>query len=620
MDTFTTLDTDCPVCLSPITPPTYQCSNGHLICGECLSILERQPPSSAVCPACRVPYTVGRRIRNLVADALSARLFEEKVGALRPGERRTGEELEGAYVNMSGKPLRVAPRPTSFASLCVLDLEGEGEGEGEDEGDEGHSLGCGGLDIAETRVVAGQVVGRLSAMGPSSHHKESEAEARWVRLTEAETGRELVHGPVRTGVYRLLPVRGKTAAVYSGMTGDVAAAGAGAGAGAAAGAKGDLPPSLALPRSTYVQIVETRFSEADGCVRGRLSTGGWVALLARRERGRRQQLGDRAEGGVGEGKREGGVREEEDGVGAACGDNGGERGERSGDILSADGMPQHCMLVPVAERVLRRGAYRTIARVPLWPSAAAGGGSVSTAASAQRECAFIPPGQYLQIERVVLSAVEGLVRGKLATAGPSGAGGWINMYTTSGGAGGGECVGGSAGSRNGIGSGEDGEDRDGMMMADGKGAMLPSLAVVPHGTYVVVAEDAGVTRDAEHTSALIAYLFKAARVEVVETVYQPLVCRVRGRIKAGGWLSLVDTGSGFVWAVAEVEAAGAAKAARAAEAAGAEKAAETADAKVEEAVKVEAEERDGKEEAGGGNGVECNGGNSGRGEEGEFMF
>jgi hypothetical protein len=283
------------------------------------------------------------------------------------------------------------------------------------------------------------------------------------------------------------------------------------------------------------------------------------------------------------------------------------------------------MLVPVAERVLQRGAYRTITRVPLWSSAAAGGGNVSTAASAQRECAFIPPGHYLQIERVVLSAVEGLVRGKMATAGPSGADGWIDMFTTTriGEAGGaGECVGGSAGSRKGIGSGEDGEDRDVMMMAeaDGKGAMLPSLAAVPHGTYVVVAEDAGVTRDVEHTSALIAYLFKAARVEVVETVYQPLVSRVRGRIKAGGWLSLVDTGGGFVWAVAEAKA-DAAKAVQAAEAAGAaEEAAETADAKVEEAVKVEAKERDGKEEAGGGNGVEYTGGNGGRGEEGEFMF
>ena len=186
-----TLDTDCPVCLSPITPPTYQCSNGHLICGECLSILERQPPSSAVCPACRVPYTVGCRIRNLVADALSARLFEEKVGALRPGEQRAGEELEGAYVNLSGRPLRVAPRPTSFASLCVLDLEDEGEdkgeGEGEDGGD-GHSRGCGGLDIVETRVVAGQVVGRLSTMGPSSHHKESEAGARWIRFRPHQSG------------------------------------------------------------------------------------------------------------------------------------------------------------------------------------------------------------------------------------------------------------------------------------------------------------------------------------------------------------------------------------------------------------------------------------------------
>lgn len=62
---------ECPICLDTISPPTYQCENGHLICIKCRSKSER-------CPVCRVKLTSGRslisdQVYNAVVEAFNLR-------------------------------------------------------------------------------------------------------------------------------------------------------------------------------------------------------------------------------------------------------------------------------------------------------------------------------------------------------------------------------------------------------------------------------------------------------------------------------------------------------------------------------------------------------------------
>lgn len=52
---------ECPVCLETIPPPTFQCCNGHVLCGRCRARADR-------CPVCRV--SLGPRGRCLLADKL----------------------------------------------------------------------------------------------------------------------------------------------------------------------------------------------------------------------------------------------------------------------------------------------------------------------------------------------------------------------------------------------------------------------------------------------------------------------------------------------------------------------------------------------------------------------
>lgn len=66
-------DLKCPVCFEIINSPVFQCANGHLICGQCLDDIERQPrPSSRRCPVCRQTFA-GPRIRNLFAERRAAK-------------------------------------------------------------------------------------------------------------------------------------------------------------------------------------------------------------------------------------------------------------------------------------------------------------------------------------------------------------------------------------------------------------------------------------------------------------------------------------------------------------------------------------------------------------------
>jgi E3 ubiquitin-protein ligase SIAH1 len=51
----------CPVCLTTMKPPIYQCRNGHCVCGECKERVED-------CPTCRGAFI---DTRNLIAELLA---------------------------------------------------------------------------------------------------------------------------------------------------------------------------------------------------------------------------------------------------------------------------------------------------------------------------------------------------------------------------------------------------------------------------------------------------------------------------------------------------------------------------------------------------------------------
>ncbi|KAJ8950334.1 hypothetical protein NQ318_021194 [Aromia moschata] len=67
---------ECPICLDTISPPTYQCDNGHLICIRCRTKSER-------CPICRLRLGRGRsllsdQVYNAVIDAFDLRKDAER--------------------------------------------------------------------------------------------------------------------------------------------------------------------------------------------------------------------------------------------------------------------------------------------------------------------------------------------------------------------------------------------------------------------------------------------------------------------------------------------------------------------------------------------------------------
>merc|ERR1712232_210339 len=66
---------DCCVCMLPICPPVYQCTEGHLYCHQCLSVLEERQPEQRLCGVCRKELPPrATRIRNRLAEAFSATL------------------------------------------------------------------------------------------------------------------------------------------------------------------------------------------------------------------------------------------------------------------------------------------------------------------------------------------------------------------------------------------------------------------------------------------------------------------------------------------------------------------------------------------------------------------
>ncbi len=106
----------CPVCYDELSPPIFQCFNGHIICKECLERLEQN--RSKECPTCRVSMT--QRIRCLVADeSCRVKLFrcsEDHTSASSAAERRRPTPYERTAPPLLPKPALASARRFTLAA------------------------------------------------------------------------------------------------------------------------------------------------------------------------------------------------------------------------------------------------------------------------------------------------------------------------------------------------------------------------------------------------------------------------------------------------------------------------------------------------------------------------
>ena len=95
----------CPVCLE-IDTPSYQCRNGHIVCGGCLDRLTVQPERFRCCPTCRVAYGRDRlrlRQRRLDTDTAASTRNTKRVSAAASGPNTgVGGTGRSAAPNESG--------------------------------------------------------------------------------------------------------------------------------------------------------------------------------------------------------------------------------------------------------------------------------------------------------------------------------------------------------------------------------------------------------------------------------------------------------------------------------------------------------------------------------------
>ena len=70
----------CAICLDVVQGQAMQCANGHLFCGDCLS-MHLQVSANHTCPTCRA-YVEGEGTRNIVAEELAKRLQSVGLAAM----------------------------------------------------------------------------------------------------------------------------------------------------------------------------------------------------------------------------------------------------------------------------------------------------------------------------------------------------------------------------------------------------------------------------------------------------------------------------------------------------------------------------------------------------------
>ena len=76
------MDTDCPICLEPLSAPIFILNCGHNLCGECVDNLKNQDEDDDEwpCPICRAMQEKSRDLpRNFFAEQVNSSITNKLV-------------------------------------------------------------------------------------------------------------------------------------------------------------------------------------------------------------------------------------------------------------------------------------------------------------------------------------------------------------------------------------------------------------------------------------------------------------------------------------------------------------------------------------------------------------
>ena len=440
----------CPVCLE-IDTPSYQCRNGHIVCGGCLDRLTVQPERFRCCPTCRVAY--GRdRIRCLVAEAfVESRRLEsdhEGGGAAAPAvvSGAISSQQQASQAAAAVRILRRAERVSRVYQIVADVIGGVYIHDGETTSERRKKRLPYGSYVQITEVITIEVeaatesiVGNNNGNTGSTRRRRGLVRGRldaalgegWISIREAGTGGKVFALQIEPATYM---ITAPSVSVTSGLTLDSARL---------QGVDGSIRAG------ECVDIVTLHHMPKQGDrVRGKLATGGWITLL--------------------------------------------------------DGLNGRELACP-----FRRGVYCTISK------------STEITTSVRREVVGmrrLEAGQCLNITNTVYDAEDGCVRG--------------NIKSTSGG---------------------------GYVSLMDKTDWRVYVQYLPLGAYQVQ-QAHGETLLSVHNSADGASTVSGggstrlkpvpagSYVEVVQITYIDKESVVRGKLLSGGWVNLLDTAAGIIYA------------------------------------------------------------------------
>lgn len=256
MNENASLSLRCPVCMNNLKAPTFQCQNGHLICKLCLNHILQRPEKERKCPSCRIPYDKSI-IRNLVADSLTG--FENNT-LISSKKRLSVEVVEIRGVKQSG----VSGRPQKIFGI-IEKLDGN-------KNVEPFPIGVYKINIDETIVTkkqrSGSSVVQLLYSGKYVEvvevaHVSDEACIRgmlsnggWVTIVDTENGCRWAD-PMHIGVYMTIAQELPVSESFS--------------------KRSEL--KKILKAESCIDITEIVHVSDEKCIRGLLSTGGWVTIV-----------------------------------------------------------------------------------------------------------------------------------------------------------------------------------------------------------------------------------------------------------------------------------------------------------------------------------------------------
>ena len=444
----------CPVCLE-LDTPSFQCRNGHIVCGGCLDRLTVQPERLRVCPTCRVKYG-SERIRCLVAEAFieSRRLESEHGGTgADPLESimSSQQQPSQAAASAAAAGVRILRQAERVSRVYQIVADGVGgveiyDGLGTTSEKRKQKLSYGSF-IQIIEVVTIEVVDPPPAAAETSGSNNGIVRSKkrrglvrgrldaamgegWISIREAGVGGKTFALQIEPATYM---ITAPSVSVTSGLTLDSARL---------QGVDGSIRAG------ECVDIVTLHHMPKQGDrVRGKVATGGWITVL-----------------------------DGQNGRELAC--------------------PFH------------RGVYCTVAK------------STEITNSVRREVVGmrrLEPGKCLNITNTVYDAEDGCVRGRIK--GSSG-GGYVSLM----------------------------DKTDWRVHVQHLPLGAYQIQQV-HGEFLPVAHSAdGGSSESGGGAIRLKPVPAGSYVEVVETTYIDKENVVRGRVIAGGWINLMDTAAGIVYA------------------------------------------------------------------------